>query len=842
MKQGRWSPKATVVGLALIAAILAAATPAAAAPPIPVPDGYQDVRLVDSPENRAPMAVRFAPPPDGRIFVAQKSGVVLAYDGPHDPSPVEVIDLQAEVYDFYDRGMLGMAVDPGFAVNRRIYLLYSRDAPIGGTAPAHHDDCGSLYENGCLTSGKLVRITLDPVSGHAAQIQPVIEHQWCQQFPSHSIGTVVFGPDGMLYVGAGEGAMWWPEDYGQLGPPTNRCDDPADAGGSLRAQDVRTDGDPAGLDGAIIRVDPSTGAAAPGNPFAASADANKRRVIAYGMRNPFRFAFRPGTRDLWVGDVGRSAWEEINRVDTDDADAENLGWPCFEQADRLPVFDTKPLCSSLPQSAVTMPEFSYRHEQHLLPDDGCDPDSDTGSSIAGFAFDAAGVMYFTDFARNCIWSVQPDGDGEPDFSTTRVFARGEGGNGPVDLQIAPDGGLVYAYYDPFDPDESDVRMIRSSATNSAPVAEVTGAPLTGPTPLHVEFSAAGSTDADGDALAYAWDLDGDGAYDDGTGAEAARTYTTRDPVTVRVRVRDPRGEEDVAQVAVSPDNTAPEVRIDAPATGTTWAVDERIALDGSATDVDGDGVQLVWTLTLEHCDPGAGCHTHPMQQLTGPAAEFTTPDHEYPSYVRVRLTGTDPGGLSDTVTMDLHPRSVTVGVKTIPEGLEAAASASTVLEGSAVVLSTSTPQLLGAARLDFMGWLDGGTDPVRTVRVHEDSVFTARFAVRAGPTPPGSPPPPPPPPPLDLSDRIAPRLHAAHARLRGRRLSARVTCPAEACRVVAHARGRTATRHLHAGRAVTVVVRLSRRAAAGRRVALRLVATDAAGNRTTVRRTVRAPA
>src|SRR5207244_10321158 len=124
----------------------------------------------------------------------------------------------------------------------------------------------------------------------------------------HSIGSVVFGPDGNLYVSGGEGANFNAVDYGQFGGssgspiPANPCGDPPGApmtpptaeGGALRSQDTRTTGDPAGLNGSIIRIDPNTGAGVAGNPFAASADANARRIIGYGLRNPFRFTFRPG--------------------------------------------------------------------------------------------------------------------------------------------------------------------------------------------------------------------------------------------------------------------------------------------------------------------------------------------------------------------------------------------------------------------------------------------------------------------------------------------------------------------------------------------------------------------
>ena len=135
---------------------------------------------------------------------------------------------------------------------------------------------------------------------------------WCQQYPSHSVGDVGFGADGALYVSGGDGASFNFMDYGQDGSPVNPCGDPPagvggamtppDAeGGALRSQDVRTSDDPTGLDGAIIRVDQETGEALPGNPFAASDDPDARRIVAYGLRNPFRFAIRPGTSETWVG-------------------------------------------------------------------------------------------------------------------------------------------------------------------------------------------------------------------------------------------------------------------------------------------------------------------------------------------------------------------------------------------------------------------------------------------------------------------------------------------------------------------------------------------------------------
>ena len=157
------------------------------------------------------MAVRFAPPPDGRVFVAEKSGRIRVYRERRRPrSGRSSVDLAEEVHDFWDRGLLGMALDPAFAVNGRLYVLYTRDAAIGGEAPRWGDSCPDppgATTAGCVVSGALARITVDAL-GVATEVKTLIQDEWCQQFPSHSVGTVAFGPDGMLYAGAGDGASF----------------------------------------------------------------------------------------------------------------------------------------------------------------------------------------------------------------------------------------------------------------------------------------------------------------------------------------------------------------------------------------------------------------------------------------------------------------------------------------------------------------------------------------------------------------------------------------------------------------------------------------------------------
>src|SRR4030095_15864095 len=131
-------------------------------------------------------------------------------------------------------------------------------------------------DDGCVVSGRLSRLQ---ASGNVwTGTETVLVEDWCQQYPSHSVGDLAFGADGALYVSGGDGASFNFADYGQDGNPLNPCGDPPGGvgaalppptahGRALRSQDLRTSGDPVTLDGAILRVDPATGTGAPGNPM-----------------------------------------------------------------------------------------------------------------------------------------------------------------------------------------------------------------------------------------------------------------------------------------------------------------------------------------------------------------------------------------------------------------------------------------------------------------------------------------------------------------------------------------------------------------------------------------------
>ena len=125
--------------------------------------------------------------------------------------------------------------------------------------------CTDYTGDGCLVRGRVSRLEADMNAGPVMTgSELVLLEDWCQQFPSHSVGDLDFGFDGALYVTAGDGASFNYVDWGQAGNP---CGDPPDEGGALRSQDIRTSGDPMTLDGTVLRIDPATGDPLPDNPL-----------------------------------------------------------------------------------------------------------------------------------------------------------------------------------------------------------------------------------------------------------------------------------------------------------------------------------------------------------------------------------------------------------------------------------------------------------------------------------------------------------------------------------------------------------------------------------------------
>ncbi|MFD9941529.1 LamG-like jellyroll fold domain-containing protein [Nonomuraea sp. NPDC059023] len=701
-----------------------------------------------------PSNIEFAA--DGRVFVAEKSGIIKVFDSLTDTTPTVYADLRTQVHNFWDRGLLGMALHPNFPADPRLYVLYARDAVPGGNAPrwgtagATDDPCPSPpgpTGDGCLITGRL------SVISPAGAETPLIT-DWCQQHPSHSTGDLQFGPDGMLYATGGDGASFNFADYGQDNLPSsditpdNPCGDPPNSvgtalsppsaeGGALRSQDVRTSGDPSGLDGTMIRVDPDTGAAAAGNPNAGSADQNTARIVANGLRNPFRLTNRPGTAEMWLGEVGWTTWEEINRVASPTAGVTNFGWPCYEGPNRQGGYDALnlTLCENYyaaGPSAHAAPYFGWNHSTRPAPNDPCPSGNSSASGVAFYpggpyppAYD--GALFFSDYSRSCVWVMTKGANGLPDPATITTF---DSGVGSVELETGPNGDL-------FAVDYNAGTVVRYLYNNNPPTAAITASATSGEAPLAVSFSGTGSTDPDGDPLTYAWDLDGDGDLDDSTSATPSRTYTQPGSHTVRLRVSDGRGGQGDATVTINVSNTAPTAAITTPTAATTWAVGESIGFSGTGTDAqDGTipGSRMHWALIMHHC-PG-GCHEHEITTFTGASGSFQAPDHEYPSHLELKLTVTDAHGLTDTKSVLLQPKTVNLTFQTNPPGLLLGFNAEqtvapftrTVIVGSSVGLSAPSPQ----GDQGFVSWSDGGAAAHNITAPASAATYTATYQTVTG--------------------------------------------------------------------------------------------------------------
>ncbi|MBX9244969.1 PQQ-dependent sugar dehydrogenase [Actinotalea ferrariae] len=689
-----------VVVLALLAplSLLPGAAPAAAAT---VPAGFTDTLVTSVP---APTSLAFTP--DGRMLIATQRGQLRVQTAAGTLLASPAIDLGPRLCTNAERGLLGVATDPDPAT-RAIYLFYtargtSTSCPTSQTgnpagAPVNRVSRFVLRDDN----------TVDPAS------ERILVDGIYSPEGNHNAGDLHVGKDGYLYVSTGDGGCDYAGDSG--------------CGGSNDAARDRNV-----LLGKILRVDRTTGEAAPGNPFLGAGTASCRlgpvaagtvcrETFAWGLRNPFRMAFDPdaaGT-SFYVNDVGQNAWEEINRG-TAGAD---YGWNVREG--HCANTGSAGSCGPPQPAGMTGPLHDYGRGA------GC-------GSITGGAFVPDGAWpaayddayLFADYVCGKVMAL---------VGTTRTdFATGLGG--AVHLEFGPSPAGQSLYYTTYSGGGQVRRITPTGTANRPPTAALVASPVTGPAPLRTVLDGSGSRDPDGGALTYLWSF-GDGTPDVTTStASVSHTYAAG-TWTATLRVRDAAGATSAPVTAtIRSGNTAPTAIITSPSVGLRFTTGQTYHLTGSGTDAQ-DGTlpatSMTWTVVRVHDQ-----HTHPfLGPVTGNDVAFVAPGPEDlaaagNSHLRVSLTVTDSGGATATTVRDLRPKKVAVTLATSPVGRTLTVDGTTVTAPVTVTSWAGAPLRLGVPQQTdasgrpyvFQRWSDGSTSPTRTWTTPAGPwTLTARF-------------------------------------------------------------------------------------------------------------------
>lgn len=309
---------------------------------------------------RDPVALA-SPPGDPRLFVVEQRGRIRVIErGRLRDEPF--LDVSDRISSGGERGLLGLAFHPAFARNGHFFVNYTD--PAGDTRVVRY----TVAAGGTRADAASARLVL-----HVEQ-----------PYSNHNGGHLVFGPDGRLYVGLGDGGSGGdPQDHGQ------------NLGSML---------------GKMLRLDVDRG-----SPYAIPADNPVRtragarpEIWALGLRNPWRYSFDRATGDLWIADVGQNRWEEIH-VASSSAAGLNYGWRRLE--------GSHPYRGATPADSMQRPIVEYSH------DEGC---SITGGYVyRGRAVSVlAGAYVFSDYCRGWLRSFRRVGGRPADFTEWDVRSLG----------------------------------------------------------------------------------------------------------------------------------------------------------------------------------------------------------------------------------------------------------------------------------------------------------------------------------------------------------------------------------------------------------------------------------
>ena len=312
----------------------------------------------------APLFLTHAGDGSGRLFIVQQTGEIRVVEN-DKLADKPYLDIANLITYGGERGLLGLAFAPDFKRNGRFYVDYT---DVNGNT-------------------NIVRYTaLDP-AGSAPQFSaPEVILRIVQPYANHNGGMAVFGPDGMLYIGMGDG--------GSAGDPQNRTQNLRELLGKILRIDVEGPAAQSSANAVTYDIPGDNPFQFPGATPTDSKLIHRPEIWEWGLRNPWRFSFDVKTGDLWIGDVGQSDWEEIDFIPAGTGAGRNLGWNRYEGTHPYP-----PGSAATSTSGLTFPIVEYDHHTG---------DAVTGGYVyRGTKYPALqGVYLYGDYENGKIWGLR----------------------------------------------------------------------------------------------------------------------------------------------------------------------------------------------------------------------------------------------------------------------------------------------------------------------------------------------------------------------------------------------------------------------------------------------------
>ncbi|WP_436495033.1 ThuA domain-containing protein [Actinokineospora sp. HUAS TT18] len=617
--------------------------------------------------------------PDGRVFFTEYGGKLKIYK-PDTRTTVTAATLN--VYgggQISEDGLTGVALDPDFATNKFIYLMYSP---------------------GNITT-EIARVSRFTMNGDALDLASekilMTVPMWRQNEPGHTGGALVFGPGKNLYISVGDDTNPFASDgYAPIDERPGRQYWDAQ-GTSANTNDLR---------GKILRIHPEldgTYTIPSGNMFAPGTAKTRPEIYAMGFRNVFRFSVHPTTGVIYAADYGPDAGaDNANRgpgglVEWNVVKAPgNYGWPyCvgnntpfndynFATSTSGAKFNCAAPTNTSPNNTglTTLPaakaaDVWYGNsatEGNKFPELGSG--GEAPMAFPAYQYNAAnpsqtkfpayfdGTPFFGEWTRNSMHEFRMDSSGN--LLKINKFLSNLSFSSPMDMRFGPDGSMYLLTWGQGWDDNvhlpgAGLWRIDYNAGERSPIAQASATPTSGTTPLAVQFSSAGSNDPEGGALTYRWTF-GDGTSS--TSANPAKTYTTRGTFNVQLVVTDPTGKTGTANLVVTSGNTAPTVRFTGPADGGMFGWGDNIPYTVSVTDPEDGSINCSRVSTLANI--GHDSHKHPLgSPISGCSGAFSAVADEEHQNGNAHIIGateyTDNGAtglppLTGSATVVLQPK------------------------------------------------------------------------------------------------------------------------------------------------------------------------------------------